>query len=130
MDENEEIDNGEGLDFDILIENVRNILEEPEFKKLLKNIGISTDELLEEIAEDMENEEGGVEPSDNEKESSYSKKCVRAKVYEKLMRKFGNKLKNESLDENELADNATRELFLSDFMKALQSGNYCNTEQR
>ena len=63
-----DMEDGEGLDFDILTSNIEAILDEPEMKKLLEEIGEDKDTIISEIISDMESENKGVDFSDDEKQ--------------------------------------------------------------
>ena len=118
--ENDELDmeDGEGLYFDILTSNIEAILDEPEMKKLLEEIGEDKETIISEIISDMESENKGVDFSKDEKESSYSKKSVRTKIYEKLMGKQGQELAGAG--EPQLAHPQEVERFLRSMDKAIQ----------
>lgn len=122
--ENDELDmeDGEGLDFDILTSNIETILDEPEMKKLLEEIGEDKETIISEIISDMESENKGVDFSEDEKESSYSKKCVRTKIYEKLMGKQGQELAGAG--EPQLAQPQEVERFLRSMEEAIQKGSF------
>ena len=111
------------LDFTTLSSNIQAILDEPEVETVLGRIQMKKEDFFNEVLTDMESENGGIDFSDNETESSYSKKCVRVKVFQKLVEVEGRAASQKLKEEPVLAEAYQVERFLADYEAAIEAGS-------
>lgn len=118
--EKEEIEE-EGLDFDIIYENVENALNTPEISEFLKKVGITKEEVL----YDLDTDEF-FDPNEKDTESSYSKRYISVQIYKKLLNKYQNKMDQDRL-EQEIAspkeNNSTKE-FMKEYIRCAEEGDF------
>lgn len=111
------------LDFTTLSSNIQAILDEPEVDTVLGRIQMKKEDFFNEVLADMESENGGIDFADNETESSYSKKCVRVKVFQKLVEVEGRAASQKLKEEPVLAEAYQVERFLADYEAAIEAGS-------
>lgn len=111
------------LNFTTLTSNIQAILDEPEVETVLGRIQMKKEDFLNEVLADMRSEDGGVDFSEKETESSYSKKCVRVKVFQKLVEAEGRAASQKLKEEPVLAEAYQVERFLADYEAASEAGS-------
>ena len=111
------------LNFTTLSSNIQAILDEPEVETVLGRIQMKKEDFLNEVLADMRSEDGGVDFSEKETESSYSKKCVRVKVFQKLVEAEGRAASQKLKEEPVLAEAYQVERFLADYEAASEAGS-------
>ena len=111
------------LNFTTLSSNIQAILDEPEVETVLGRIQMKKEDFLNEVLADIRSEDGGVDFSEKETESSYSKKCVRVKVFQKLVEAEGRAASQKLKEEPVLAEAYQVERFLADYEAASEAGS-------
>lgn len=111
------------LNFTTLSSNIQAILDEPEVDTVLGRIQMKKEDFLNEVLADIRSEDGGVDFSEKETESSYSKKCVRVKVFQKLVEAEGRAASQKLKEEPVLAEAYQVERFLADYEAASEAGS-------
>ena len=111
------------LNFTTLTSNIQAILDEPEVETVLGRIQMKKEDFLNEVLADIRSEDGGVDFSEKETESSYSKKCVRVKVFQKLVEAEGRAASQKLKEEPVLAEAYQVERFLADYEAASEAGS-------